>query len=227
MLKSIRRLLSLGAEHEGSRALDQWARGHGLTFRHVRGAMGGIVEGRSGTQPWRLEWGESQRSYIPGFEARFIAELDMPVELHLLLLNRVLMEATERAAYEQYVDDVQTRIDTEVPPEMRWLILFKKLQPFEMGPLRDRYGIACSLPPWALQWLDPPLVEALTSTIATVSADQPVVVTLARRRLLLRTAMSEPDLQSLTMWMNVFERAIDSTCRMQTSWCGGEPVHQT
>ena len=56
-------------------------------------AMNGCaVDGKSGAQPWRIEWGASQRDYIEGFELRFIAELELPQQLMAMVLNRPLID---------------------------------------------------------------------------------------------------------------------------------------
>jgi hypothetical protein len=50
------------------------------------------------------------------------------------------MESMEMAVYERYVDDVQTRIETDTPAEMRWLVMFPKLKNFNSKPVRERFG---------------------------------------------------------------------------------------
>lgn len=218
MLKSLRRLLSKGPAPLETTALQQWAleRGHG--YRKVRDAEGCVIEGRQGPQAWRIEWGASQRDYIEGFELRLIAELDLPPELMAMVLNRRLMEAMEKAVYEHFVDDVQTRIDTDTPPEMRWLVMYTKLTAQDLGRLRERYGAVCSVSPWLLQWLTSPLNDALATTIDMVPEAAPVVLTIGRGRLTLRTTMPQPDGARLAVWFSVFEHAIREAKRLGTEW---------
>lgn len=218
MLKSLRRLLSKGPAPLETTALQQWAleRGHG--YRKVRDAEGCVIEGRQGPQAWRIEWGASQRDYIEGFELRLIAELDLPPELMAMVLNRRLMEAMEKAVYEHFVDDVQTRIDTDTPPEMRWLVMYTKLTAQDLGRLRERYGAVCSVAPWLLQWLTSPLNDALATTIDMVPEAAPVVLTIGRGRLTLRTTMPQPDGARLAVWFSVFEHAIREAKRLGTEW---------
>ena len=120
--------------------------------------------------------------------------------------------------YEHFVDDVQTRIDTETPPEMRWLVLYTKLGPQDLGRLRERYGAVCSVQPWLLQWLGGPLNDALATTMAMVKPDEPVVLTISRGRLTLRTEMLEPDAQRLALWFSVFEHALREAKRLGAEW---------
>lgn len=218
MLKSLRRLLSKGPAPLEATALQQWAleRGHG--YRKVRGAEGCVIDGRQGAQAWRIEWGATQRDYIEGVELRLIAELDLPPELMAMVLNRRLMEVMEKTVYERFVDDVQTRIDTDTPPEMRWLVMYTKVGAQDLGRLRERYGAVCSVAPWLLQWLASPLNDALAATIEMVPEATPVVLTISRGRLTLRTSMPQPDADRLAVWFSVFEHAMREAKRLGTEW---------
>lgn len=218
MLKSLRRLLSRNATSAVTEVFEQWAEARGHVVRPVRGEVGCVVEGQQGTQPWRVEWGAAQRDYIGGFELRLIAELELPRELLAMVLNRTLMEAMEKTVYECFVDDVQTRIDTDIPAEMRWLVLYTKCSGQDLGRLRERYGAVCNLPAWLQQWLHTPLNDALAATIDAVPADQPVVLTIGRGRLTLRTAMAAPDVSALVMWFSVFEHALREAKRLGSEW---------
>jgi hypothetical protein len=218
MLKSLRRLLSRGAAPPEALALQQWALERGHAWRRVRGAEGCVIDGRQGAQAWRIEWGASQRDYIPGFELRLIAELELPAELMVMVLNRQLMEEMEKTVYERYVDDVQTRIDTDTPPEMRWLVMYSKVAAQDLGRLRERYGAVCNIAPWLIQWLTSPLNDALAATLDLVPDDVPVVLTIGRGRLTLRTAMPQADATRLAVWFSVFEHAIREAKRLGTEW---------
>lgn len=218
MLNSLRRLLARGPRPFEPTVLQQWAleRGHG--WRRVRGAEGCVIDGRQGPQAWRIEWGASQRDYIAGFELRFIAELDLPHQLMAMVLNQPLMDEMEKQVYEHFVDDVQTRIDTDAPAEMRWLVMYPKLSGQDIGRLGKRLGAVCSITPWMQQWLGSPLNDALAATLDRVSSEVPVVLTIGRGRLTLRTAMAQPDAASLAMWHSVFEHALREALRLGTEW---------
>jgi hypothetical protein len=221
MLKNLRRLFAGAHGQADASVLRQWAEERGHAWRRARGAEGGVIEGRTGTQEWRIEWGESQRDYIPGFEVRLIAELDLPKELVAMVLNRALMETMEETVYERYVDDVQTRIDTDTPPEMRWLVLYPKTAAQDLGRLRDRYAAVCSIEPWMQQWLHGPLNDALAATLDLAQPAQPVVMTIGRGRLLLRLPMATPDARHLAMWFSVFEHALREARRLGNEWRDG------
>ena len=219
MFKQLRRWLSRGSAPVDPAALRRWAQERGHSFRRVRGnAQGCVIEGHSGGQAWRIEWGASQRSYIAGPELRLIAELDLPKELMVMVLNRNLMAAMERTVYEQFVDDVQTRIDTDTPSEMRWLVMFSKLSAPELGRLQGRYAAVSSVAPWLVQWLSSPLNDALAATAEMVGPDQPVALTIGRGRLTLRTPLLQPDDDRLVVWFSVFEHATREARRLGSEW---------
>jgi hypothetical protein len=206
MLHSIKRWLAAAPLNiPGWGEVSGWARSQQFTLRPVREPEGFVIDGRFGELPWRLEWGPSQRSYIPGAELRLRAELPLPRELQALVLNRELMESMEKTVFEQYVEGVQTRIDTTTPPEMRWLVMFPKLSTTELRTLRDGYGALASSKPWLLQWL----AGGLTPQLAALpsDADRPLVLMIARRRLSLRTPLAQPDPARLEGWLRLFECA--------------------
>ena len=221
------RLFGKGSDVAHPAALQQWAESGGHAFRRVRDAGGCVIEGRTGARAWRIEWGESQRSYITGCELRLTAELGLPHALMAMVLTRVLMAEMEREVYEQYVNDVQTRIDTDTPPEMRWLVMYAKLEGHTLGPLKDRFGAVSSAPPWILQWLSGQLRDALLGAAGVVRAEHPMALMVSRGRLTLRTALPLPDAGKLAMWFSVFELALRSACSVGEEWQSPATVGMT
>jgi hypothetical protein len=177
-----------------------------------------MVEPAGAHPNWRIEWGESQRSYIEGRELRIIGEVGTPKELMALVLTRPLMEAMEKVVFEQYVEDVQTRIDTSTPPEMRWLVMYTKLVGSELGRLRERYAAVGSVKGWLQQWLGGPLNDALAATLDVANGHDPMVMTIQRGRLTLRTPMAKADTAAMVMWLSVFEHALREARRLNGEW---------
>jgi hypothetical protein len=207
MLEGLKRFFAgTPAPLRGWDGLAPWAESRQYTFRGVKEADGFVIEGRLGALPWRLEWGPSQRPYVNGTELRIRAELALPSELQVVVLNRLLQEQMEKAVFDQYVEGVQTRIDNETPPEMRWLVMFPKLGANEMGALRERWVALASVKTWLVAWLE----GALTSALATlpVKNERPVVLMVGRGRLALRTEMGEPEAEELERWLQLFETAM-------------------
>lgn len=214
MLDGLKRLFTGAAPapaHEGWEGIAPWAESKQYGFRGVQGE-GFVVDGRLAATPWRLEWGPSQRSYIQGHELRIRAELGLPGDLQVVVMNRPLQEAMEKAVFEQYVEGVQTRIDTQTPPEMRWLVMYPKIAGTDMPLLRERFVALASIKRWLLRWLEGPLTQAL----AGVRADEatPVVLMIGRGRLMLRTALPEADVVPLQAWLRVFETAMREARRV-------------
>ena len=213
MLQTIKRWLGdVPPQVPGWGDLNAWARARQWTLRAVREPEGFVVEGRAGSIAWRLEWGPSQRSYIQGAELRIRAELSVPRELQALVLNRELMDAMEKAVFDQYVEGVQTRIDTTTPPEMRWLVMFPKLSGTELKSLRDGWGALSSYKPWLQQWLAGSLAPELAAL--PTAAERPLVLMIARRRLCLRTALAQPEPAALDAWLRLFECALHEAQRV-------------
>ena len=213
MLDTIKRWLgNAPVQIPGWSDLSAWARSNQWTLRAVREPEGFVVDGRSGSIAWRAEWGPSQRSYIPGAELRIRAELSLPGALQALVLNRELMDAMEKSVFDQYVEGVQTRIDTSMPPEMRWLVMFPKLSSTELKALRDGYGALSSYKPWLQQWLAGSLTPALAAL--PTAAERPLVLMVARRRLCLRTALAQPDPAALDAWLRLFDCALQEAQRV-------------
>ena len=213
MLEGLRRWLSGGAARTAQEWTEvaPWAASHqyGLRFVHDEGF---VVDGRLGATAWRLEWGPSQRPYIHGQELRIRSELGLAPDLQLLVMNRQLQELMEREVFDQYVEGVQTRIDNQTPPEMRWLVMFPKLGGHDMGTLRERWVALASQKTWLRHWLAGPVAEAL-GALATEPAT-PVVLMIGRGRLMLRTALADAPVPVLQHWLRLFETAMREARRV-------------
>jgi hypothetical protein len=191
----------------------QWAERRQATFRVASKGEGFTVEGRTGAVPWRLEWGPSQRPYVTGTELRLRGDLGLPADLQVLLLNRPLAEALEKAVFDEYVEGVQTRIDTSAPPEMRWLVMFPKVAGADLKALRARYAAVASHKAWVLRWLEGAFAEELAKAPGEVG--DPVVWMVGRGRMMLRTALPVPEPEAIKPWLALFETALRQARRAQ------------
>ncbi|MCW5636361.1 MAG: hypothetical protein KIT17_23705 [Rubrivivax sp.] len=188
-----------------------WAQSHQYGFRAVPDE-GFVVDGRLGATAWRLEWGPSQRPYIQGHEVRLRCELGLGSDLQAMVMNRRLAEQMETSVYEQFVEGVQTRIDNQTPPEMRWLVMFQKLPGSEIAPLRERWVALASQKTWLKEWLQGPLTASLAAL--QVAEDLPVVLMIGRGRLMLRASQPDADVAQLQAWLRFFECAIREARRV-------------
>ncbi|MBG6082810.1 hypothetical protein [Rubrivivax gelatinosus] len=224
MLEGLKRLFT-SRSSSGSRrwdAVSTWAETRQWAFRGVRDHDGFVVEGRfRGKRPWRLEWGPSQRPYIVGAELRLRSECGLPPDLQALVMGRELQQRLEKQVFDQYVEGVQTRIDDQTPPEMRWLVMFPRLTGLELGDLREHYVAMASAKPWLMQWLAGPLGERLA---AAPGGDTPFVLMAARGRLTLRVAQPDPDNAALEAWLALFEVAVHEAQRAGVEIFGAEAM---
>lgn len=222
MLDGIKRWLSgpQGTGTTGYEGIVAWAQGNQSTFRGVQDE-GFVVDGRLGTIAWRLEWGPSQRPYITGHELRLRADSGVEPELQLLVLSRDLQEQLEKTIFEQYVEDVQTRIDNQTPPEMRWLVMFPKLPASDMVALRERYAAVGNGKSWLQSWLRGALSQALA--LRAEQSTAPLVLMIGRSRLMLRTAMEEPTVPELQRVLALFETALREARRVASENPRGLP----
>ncbi|MBL8328763.1 MAG: hypothetical protein JNJ71_07910 [Rubrivivax sp.] len=198
-------------------ALKQWVEDRQYEWREVRGHDGFVIEGRQGTQPWRLEWGPSQRDYLKSPEMRLRAEVAVAPELQALVLNRRLQERMESEVFNHYVEDLQTRADARTPPEMRWLVMYTPLTGPELRQLRDRWAAVSNVKQWLELWLSGPLGQALHALDA--DPGEPLVMMIARGRLTLRLALPEPRVTHVEHWLHLFECAVREARRVGLTGC--------
>src|SRR5262245_27078567 len=102
MLEGIKRWFSGGASSDSKPALQEfgaWAAARQYVVRTPKEGEGIIVDGKQGQLPWRLEWGASQRPYVDGNELRIRAEMGLPSDLQVLVINKLLAEAMEKAVF--------------------------------------------------------------------------------------------------------------------------------
>jgi hypothetical protein len=232
MLDVLKRLFARRSAPAATPAWDdvsRWAGERQAQFRAVREDGGGlVVDGRCQAIQWRLEWGPSQRPYVQGSELRLRAELPLPGDVHALVLDRTLQAAMEKAVFDQYVEGVQTRIDNQTPPEMRWLVMFPKLAHQDLGALRDRFVAVAPGRGWVVEWLGAGLTDALLA--APLVPEQPFVLMVSRARMTLRTALATPTPALLEGWVRVFEAALRCAPRSVSADSGlgqTQPSHFT
>jgi hypothetical protein len=150
---------------------------------------------------------------VVGHELRIRAELPLPSDLQAVVLNRRLQEAIEKTMFEQFVEGVQTRLDTDTPAEMRWVVMHPRLGRAELGELHERYAAAASLKPWLQQWLSGPLSNGLLALDA--APDAAFVLTLNRGRLTLRAEVDEASPARFEPFLRLFELAVREAGRVR------------
>lgn len=209
MLESFKKLFTRPSPARDFAEVVEWARASGHRFKRVRGEDGFVIDGAFDGMPWRLEWGPPQRDYIGGHELRLRMELTLPHDMQMLVLSRTLMETLERATYEQFTDSMQTQIGAQAPEEMRWLVMFPKIDLVALKTLRARFGAVASVPAAGLAWIEGPLAEALErSGDRLLRYDPPFVLMTLRSRVYLRMLLDVPEPAAIAAVLAVFETGV-------------------
>ena len=214
MLESLKRFFSKQGVERDLAEVSEWAlrRGHG--FKRARGDEGFVIDGVLDGRPWRMEWGPPQRGYIEGHELRLRMELALASDAQMLLLSRPLMDTLERQTFEEFTDNVQTQIGTKTPEEMRWLVMFPKVNLGAMKTLRSRFGAVASDAAAGLAWIEGPLANTLERAASSFLRDEPpfVLMTL-RSRAYLRMQLAAPDADVISAVLALFETAVAQALR--------------
>lgn len=209
MLESFKRLFATAPAGPDWREVQEWARQKGLTFKRAREDEGFVLDGAFDDKPWRLEWGPPQRAYIEGRELRIRMELKLPSEMQMLVLSRPLMEQLERQTYEQFTESMQTQIDTSTPEEMRWLVMYPKVDLAKLRGLRQHFGAVAWNVITGLSWLDGALGQQLErATGSLLQGGPPFVLMTLRGRCYLRVRLIDPDPRAIGAATAIFEAAV-------------------
>ncbi len=224
MLKTLQRLLgpqravaSTVAANAWQDVAD-WADLKRYTFKRTREGNGFVVDGNFSGQPWRLEWGPSQRAYIEGKELRFRMELQLPSSLQMLVLNRPLLESLERESFERYTEVNQTQVDVSTSEEMRWVAMFAPSDLAGQRALRPHFAALSSPPSHVEAWLKGDLATALLLVSASALAKgTPWVLMTLRGRAYMRMALAQPTTAALDAMSKVFATACTEALRVSTS----------
>lgn len=207
------------------KAFSDWAESRDALFRQARDGNGFVIEqSLGGSGKLRLEWGPSQRSYMPGPELRVRCELALHGDLQMLVLARDLMEQLEKEVFEAYTDTLKTRVDTDTPEEMRWLVMFPKLKNLPSKLARERFGALGVNREVVEAWLEGQLGEALAQATQDLLPEgrQFVLMTL-RGNVYLRVAMAEPQLEALQSFVRLAELAGREARRVSARLADGGP----
>jgi len=194
MLNAIKRLLG-GSAHAGpgdqKKILSAWAKEAGHKVKHVLGPSGGVVV--STDEGWRAEWGPSQRSYIGGNELRLRHESSLPNDVQMLFLTRSLAHVLESEVFESFTDGMQTRIDTAMPDEMRWLAMHPRMSLSDQPVLNKRFLMVTNAENVSRRWLGAAFGRALENAAIDWWVD-PLLMVLTVNRGILTLRMSGDEL---------------------------------
>lgn len=227
MFKHLKRWFASRASKHRWKAVADWASDKGAEFKLIQEGEGFVVEQKAARpRPWRMEWGRSQRSYIEGPELRLRCELGLSADLQMMLMSRQLMDRLESSMFEMYTDTLQTRVDTDMPEEGRWLVMFPKFSDFNSKVLRGKFGAVCMSKEAIATWLQGNLATSLEQACDGVLSHDPALVMLTQRgNLYLRMSMSDPDPITFETLLRLFDVACNEALRANTKIAeGGWPT---
>lgn len=216
--RSARKTVKTAAAANAWQDVAEWAAQKGHTFKRTRDGDGFVIDASFNGQPWRLEWGPSQRAYISGQELRFRMELQLPNSLQMLVLNRTLLKNLERESFERYTEVNQTQVDVSTSEEMRWVAMFAASSLTSQRALRPNFAALSSPPSHVEAWLQGELASALMLVSASVlPVDVPWVLMTLRGRTYMRMAMPKPNAATLDAMSKLFANACTEAIRVSTS----------
>jgi hypothetical protein len=214
MINPFRRWFGDARDGERWAAAADWAEANGHRFARSRDGSGFVIEPGQAALGWRLEWGGSQRRYFSGNELRVRADVGATGELQMLVITRELMVQLEQQVFEESIDGTETRMDDDLPEEMRWLVLYSKVPRAELGVLRERFGALSNFPRAALSWLDEALVQQLDASSVWLGEPQALVLAMQRGRLTLRSPLAEPSVPAIQGALALFDAALTAARRV-------------
>lgn len=208
-------------------AVAQWCEAQGWVFKTTREHDGFVVEHAGPGKDIRIEWGPSQRRYLGRHELRLRAETGLDPQCYALLMPKALMDGLEREVFVQFTGGVQTRLDEETPEEMRWLAMSPRLGATQLGPLRSWFAVVGNGVEWMMAWLHSAMGDRLLhwgrladeAHAAGSSAGQlPTFALLVYRgHLVMRRALSVPDVVAVREALGLFELALEEARRIQVT----------
>ncbi len=185
--------------------IERWAREAGGLCKRMRpdpadsprDSDGFVIEWPAPLTPSRIEWGPAMRHYIGGAELRLRGDVEVPVELQALVMDKALADRLEAEVYAQATGGVQTRLDDATPQEMRWLAMLTSLRPESLGALGPLYAAASNAPDWLRVWLGGELGARLMAADAGGPAPLPWVMMINQGRMSMRMGMPVVDVAAV------------------------------
>jgi hypothetical protein len=215
MLESFNRFFANQGLGPDFSEVSNWAKRQGHAFKRARDVEGFAVDGQLEGRAWRVEWGPPQRPWITTSEMRARIDLGLPADLQMLLLSKPLMEALEKQAFEQFMQTNTTELGESTPEEMRWLVMFAKIEMRGMKTLRARFGGVSSLPGDGPAWLEGALATVLLKASRRLLLyEPPFVLMTLRGRAYLRLQLGSADADDIAEAVELFEIAATQALRV-------------
>lgn len=192
--------------------VSEWAASQGFSLSIMGGGESMAVEGKVSGKPWRMELGKATRGYIRGEELRARAELGLPEDLAVMVMNRPLKDALEKKAYSMITDTLQTTADPNLPEEMRWLAMYDEVGWDSLpGAFWNRYSVIADQRDHALAWVDPGLAQLMMDwPDPSPSPEVPFMMLVLRGKAYLRMEYTPAGMPTLQHAARIFTSACES-----------------
>ncbi len=203
---------------QDQQVLTQWAQSHGLVPKPVAGQSKGLVI-EWPAKGARLEWGPSQRDYIPGHELRWRAEGIPDADAQMVCTSRAMVRRLETDIFDQISDDQQkTVIDISMPDEVRWLAMLPKAPWANAHELNAHYAMMCCHEGLMAAMTGPSVCQALVSAQNDWWTDESLgVITHNRAWLTLRMSASELSVNKLQGSLTLFQALVSAVIAQQNA----------
>lgn len=192
--------------------VSEWAASQGFGVSRLGGGQGIAIDGKVGGKPWHMELGKPTRNYILGEELRARAELGLPDDRAVLVMNRPLKEALEKKAYSMITDTLQTTADPNLPEEMRWIAMYDEFGWEELPEaFWSRYAVLADSREHAQAWIDASLARRMLDWPQPApSAEVPFLLLITRGKAYLRMEHQGEDTQAVQHAALVFLEACEA-----------------
>jgi hypothetical protein len=207
MLESFKRLFGTPGQGADLAEISAWAGKRGYAYAPMEGGF--ALDGQYDGKPWQLEWAPPQRPFMQGNELRMQIQAAIAHDVHMMVLSRPLMESLEKQAFQKFTQSLQTQIDDASPEEMRWLVMFAKVDLAGMPAVAAHYGAVASSPAQGQLWIEGPLAKLLERATGTLLVgDPPFLLTISRGRAEMRMQLADVSSPFIGAAISLFETAV-------------------
>ncbi len=207
MLESFKRLFGTPGQGADLAEINAWAVKRGYVCAPMEGGF--AVDGKYDGKPWQLEWAPAQRPFMQGNELRMQIQAGIAPDVHMMVLSRPLMETLEKQAFQKFTQSLQTQIDDASPEEMRWLVMFAKVDLAGSPAVAAHYGAVASSPAQGQLWIEGPLAKLLERATGTLLVgDPPFILSISRGRAEMRMQLADVSSPFVGAAISLFETAV-------------------
>lgn len=215
MLGAFKKLFTSSGTVDDWSTLSAWAATQGYSFKKAREQGGFVIGSAPGGREWRLEFGPSQREYLHGREVRIRGALGLPQDMQMLVMSLSLVETLERSTFDSFTESNQTQIDTTTADEVRWLVMFQRVNLVNAKALKPLFSVVAASTEQGGAWISGTLAAQLErAAMRLMNGKPPFVLMTQRGNLYLRLQVPDVDEQLLVELLALFDTAAAAALRV-------------